>query len=136
MYNLLKRQLVVYWESLDIDTIAIFSDSLKPIASIGEHVILDRKFKSTLGSSLEGKTLRFFTMGEKHPILVVTLPIKRDYHSLAVMAIGITIDEKFISGLETIFSNHIVFKINDTIISNNFDPSVLQALSTSSPRKK
>lgn len=136
LYNLLKRQLVVYWESLDIDTIAIFSDSLKPIASIGEHVILDRKFKSTLGSSLEGKTLRFFTMGEKHPILVVTLPIKRDYHSLAVMAIGITIDEKFISGLETIFSNHIVFKINDTIISNNFDPSVLQALSTSSPRKK
>ncbi len=136
LYNMLRRQLVVYWESLGINTIAIFSDKLEPIASIGEKLVLDRRMKSTLGSSLEGKTLRFFTMGEKHPLLLVTLPVKRDYKSFAVMAIGITIDDNFISALETIFSNHIVFRINNTVVSYSLDSRTVHDLITYSPKDR
>ncbi len=130
LYNLLERQLAVYWQSLNIDFVAIFSKKLEPVASIGEHLILDDAFKSTLRSSLEGKTLRFFTMGEKYPFILVTLPIKRNYQSFAVMALGIVIDEKFISDLEGIFNNRIVFKISDQIISSNLDYKLLNNFTT------
>lgn len=132
LYNLLERQLAVYWQSLNIDFVAIFSKKLEPVASIGEHLILDETFKSTLRSSLEGKTLRFFTMGEKYPFILVTLPIKRNYQSFAVMALGIVIDEKFISDLEGIFNNRIVFKISDQIISSNLGYKLLNNFKTGS----
>ncbi len=134
LYNLLKRQLDVYWETLGIDTITIYSNSLKPVASIGQHFVPDRRFTSSLKDSLDGKTLRFFTMGEKHPVIVVTLPIRRSYTHLGVMAIGISIDEQFIAGLETIFNTKIIFRINNTMISNNFDPLLIHDLMTFSPR--
>ncbi len=134
LYNLLKRQLDVYRETLGIDTITIYSNSLKPIASIGERFIPDKRFISSIKDSLDGKTLRFFTMGEKHPVIVVTLPIRRNYTHLGVMAIGISIDEQFIAGIEAIFSTRIIFRINNTMIANNFDPLLIHDLMIYSPR--
>ncbi len=136
LYNLLERQLAVYWQSLNIDFVAIFSEKLQPVASIGESLIPDEALKSTLRSSLEGKTLRFFTMGEKSPLILVTLPIKRDYQSFAVMALGIVIDEKFISDLEGIFNNRIVFKISKQIISSNLDAGLLKNFETDSKTER
>ncbi len=137
LYHLLKRQLISYQQSLGIDSITIYDDHLKPLVSIGDHYVMDRRFENTLEQSRGGSVQRFLAMGTKgNTILTVTLPVKRDYHPLAVMAMGIRIDRNFISGMEKIFNNHIVFRMNNTVISTNFDPGLIHSLITSSPRNK
>jgi len=136
LYNLLERQLVSYRQSFEIDSISIYDDTLKPIASIGEKYVMNKRFENTLEKSRGGTVQRFFTMGVTDLILTVTLPVKRDYHPLAVMAVGIEINEEFIKSMEAIFNNHIVFRINDRVISTNFNPPLVNSLITFSPRDR
>ena len=137
LYNMLTKKLLGYWDSLGADSIVVFSEELKPVTVLGEKIILDKKFKSTLKSSFEGKTLRFFTMGETNPLILITLPVKRNYKSFAVMAVGIKIDKEYIASLESIFRNNIIFRINNNVIvSNNFDPDIEHNLITYSPKDK
>lgn len=136
LYNLLERQLVSYRQSPEIDSISIYNDTLNPIASIGEEYVMNKRFENALKKSRGGTVQRFFTMGVTDPILTVTLPVKRDYHPLAVMAVGIEINEKFIKSMESIFNNHIVFRVNDRVISTNFNIPLINSLITFSPRDR
>ena len=138
MLDLLNRELVIYWQSLDIDYISIYKgdisklpsftlntnnisiikDDISQIASIGSKIPLNILFTNNLIHALEGSTSSYVTDSDNSVMLVVVTPIKKNKEVIAAMAIGVLLDKKFIFSLETFFNTQIVLKTNDINISS------------------
>lgn len=137
--SLLNRELVLYWQSLNIDYISIYKgdisnlpnfilstdnisiikDDILQLVSIGEEIPQNILFTNNLIQALEGDTSSFITEGDSSVMLVVVSPIKRDKEIIATIAIGILLDKNFILSLEKFFNSQIVFTSNEMIISND-----------------
>jgi len=139
LQSLLNRELVLYWQSLNIDYISIYKgdisnlpnfvlstdnvsiikDDISQLVSIGEKIPQNILFTNNLIHALEGDTSSFITEGNSSVMLVVVSPIKRDKVVIATIAIGILLDKNFIISLEKFFTSEIVFTSNEMVISNN-----------------
>ncbi len=138
LYSLLNRELVLYWQSLNIDYISIYKgdflnlpnftldtdsisiikDDIFRLISIGEEIPQNILFTNNLIHALGGNTSSFITEGNSSVMLVVISPIKRDREVMATIAIGILLDKHFISSLEKFFNIRIVFTSNEMIVSS------------------
>jgi len=139
LQSLLNRELVLYWQSLNIDYISIYKgdisnlpnfilstdnisiikDDISQLVSIGEKIPQNILFTNNLIHALEGDTSSFITEGNSSVMLVVVSPIKRDKEVIATIAIGILLDKNFIISLEKFFTSEIIFTSNEMVISNN-----------------
>lgn len=139
LQSLLNRELVLFWQSLNIDYISIYKgdfsnlpsftlntdnisiikDDILRLVSIGEEIPQNILFINNLIKALEGNTSSFITDGDSAVMLVVVSPIKRDKEIIATMAIGILLDKHFISSLEKFFNSQIVFTSNEMIVSSS-----------------
>ena len=139
LQSLLNRELILYWQSLNIDYISIYKgdisnlpnfvlstdnisiikDDISQLVSIGEEIPQNILFTNNLIHALEGDTSSFITEGDSSVMLVVVSPIKRDKEVIATIAIGILLDKNFILSLEKFFNSQIVFTSNEMIISND-----------------
>lgn len=149
LQSLLNRELILYWQSLNIDYISIYKgdisnlpnfvlstdnisiikDDVSQLVSIGENIPQNILFTNNLIHALEGDTSSFITEGDSSVMLVVVSPIKRDKEVIATIAIGILLDKNFILSLEKFFNIQIVFTSNEMIISNdNLSAEVMDTL--------
>ena len=155
--DLLNRELVVYWQSLDIDYISIFKgdisklpsftlntnnvsiikDDISQISSIGSEIPVNILFTNNLIHALEGSTSSYVTDSDNAVMMVVVTPVKKNKEVIAAMAIGVLLDKSFILSLETFFNTQIILKTNDINISsknlnNAITKSVLSEVSNNS----
>ncbi len=147
--SLLNRELVIYWQSLNIDYISVYKgdisnlpnftldtdnisiirDDISNLVNIGSNIPQNILFINNLISALEGNTSSFITDTDNAVMLVVVSPIKRSNHIIAALAIGILLDEKFILFLEKFFNTQIVFTANEMkISSSNISPQMMDAV--------
>ena len=152
--ELLSRELVLYWQSLNIDYISIYkgdisnlpnftlhtdnitvaNDNILKLVSIGEEIPLNILFTNNLLRALNGETSSFITDSDNAVMLVVFTPIKRDREIIATMAIGILLDEEFVISLEQFFNSHIFFTSHNMMIgSDNINQDMMDSVLSSIP---
>ncbi len=137
--SLLNRELVIYWQSLNIDYISVYKgdisnlpnftldtdnisiirDDISNLVNIGEDIPQNILFTNNLIAALEGNTSSYITDSDNAVMLVVVSPIRRNNDVIAAIAIGILLDEKFILSLEKFFNTQIVLTANEMKISSS-----------------
>jgi PAS domain S-box-containing protein len=149
LHSLLNRELVIYWQSLNIDYISIYKgdisnlpnitlntdkisvtkDDISRLTSIGEEIPQNILFINNLILALEGKTSSYITDADNDVMLVVVSPIVRNKEVIAALAIGILLDKNFILSLEEFFNSQIIFTSNERIVnSDDLSPEIMDTL--------
>ena len=107
--TLLARELVVFRESLGIDSISVFTDPDYPFASTQKFASTDTFTREELSRSFKGENRLFISPGASVELFVLS-PIRKVDTIIGVLSLGLTVDSAFMSRIEKISGAGIVFQ--------------------------
>lgn len=108
--SLLARELVVFRESLGIDSISVFTDPDHAFAATRTFVPSDPVTRTELARCFTGESRLFISHGDSMPGLVVLSPIRRGDAIIGVLSLELPVDQSFVSRIEKISGAGIVFQ--------------------------
>ncbi|HTP59571.1 MAG TPA: histidine kinase dimerization/phospho-acceptor domain-containing protein, partial [Spirochaetia bacterium] len=111
--TLLARELVVFRESLGIDTISVYTDPDYPFASTEKFAPTDPATREEVLQCFRGESRLFVAPNSARPGLVVLSPVRRADGIIGVLSLGLGLDEAFVSRIERISAAGIVFQFHD-----------------------
>ncbi|HVP17439.1 MAG TPA: ATP-binding protein [Spirochaetia bacterium] len=111
--TMLARELVVFRESLGIDSISVFTDPDYPFASTEKFAPTDPLSREELSQAFRGESRLFISRGSPDPALFVLSPIRRTDAIIGVLSLGLRVDTAFMSRIEKISGAGIVFQFQD-----------------------
>ena len=111
--TLLARELVVFRESLGMDSISVFTDPEYPFASTQSFAPSSPVTRDEIRQCFRGESRLFVSQDDAAPGLVVLSPIRRADGIIGVLSLGLGLDAAFISRIEKISGAGIVFRFQD-----------------------
>ena len=111
--TLLARELVVFRESLGIDSISVFTDPEYPFASTQKFASSGAVTRAEIERCFKGESGLFISAEAGGPSLMVLSPIRRADGIIGVLSLGLALDEAFVSRIEKISGAGIVFQFHD-----------------------
>jgi len=108
--NLLARELVLFKESLGIESLAVFTGSDSPFAAAGRADARDPVFLDQLAQAGRGGNALFVSPGDSGTTLFVLSPIKRGNRIIGVLSLGLRIDEGFVRRIEKIINARVLLR--------------------------
>jgi PAS domain S-box-containing protein len=108
--NLLTRELVLFKESLGIESLAVFSGSASPFASTGASDTADSLFLDQLAQADRGSNALFVSPWGAGTGLFVLSPIKRGNRIIGVLSLGLRVDEGFVKRIEKIINARVLLR--------------------------
>ncbi len=114
--TLLARELVVFRESLGIDSISIFTDPGYPFASTEKFAASDQLSREELSQSFKGESRLYVSPGGANTLLFVLSPVRRSDSIIGVLSLGLRVDAGFVSRIEKTSGAGIVFQFQDVTL--------------------
>jgi len=111
--TLLARELVVFRESLGIDSISVFTDPGYPFASTEKFAPSDQLSREELSQSFRGESRLYVSRAGSDTLLVVLSPIRRAEAIIGVLCLSLRVDADFVSRIEKTSGAGIVFQFQD-----------------------
>lgn len=111
--TLLARELVVFRESLGIDSISVFTDPGYPFASTEKFAPTDQLSHEELSRSFKGESRLYVSSAGANTELFVLSPVRRADSIIGVLSLGFRIDAAFVSRIEKTSGAGIVFRFQD-----------------------
>jgi PAS domain S-box-containing protein len=108
--NLLARELVLFKESLGIESLAVYAGSDSPFAATGPSSAEDPLFRDKLAEASTGSNALFVSQGAGAARLLVLSPIKRGNRIIGVLSLGLLMDEGFVRRVEKIINAHVLLR--------------------------
>ena len=110
--NLLTRELVLFKESLGIESLTVFSGSDSPFAATGPSDTGDPQFLAQLAQAGKGSDALFVSQGNAGTGLFVLSPIKRGNRIIGVLSLGLRIDQGFVKRIEKIINARVLLRFD------------------------
>ena len=110
--TLLARELVVFRESLGIDSITVFTDPDYPFASTRTAGQADPLPREQLQQAFRGESRLFISRSGADVSLFVLSPIRRAEAIIGVLSLGLRVDGGLIGRMEKISGANIVFRFD------------------------
>lgn len=120
--NLLVHELVLFKESLGIESLTVFIDPAIPFASTGELTAGDTAFQEQLGASFQGRRKLFIAPAEGSPVLFVLSPIKRTDRIIGALSLSLRLDRRFVTRIERIINAPVVLRFGGEFIHDGTLP--------------
>jgi PAS domain S-box-containing protein len=120
--NLLVHELVLFKESLGIESLTVFIDAAIPFASTSELTAGDAAFQEQLGASFQGRRKLFIAPAEGSPVLFVLSPIKRTDRIIGALSLSLRLDRRFVTRIERIINAPVVLRFDGEFIHDGTLP--------------
>jgi len=120
--NLLVHELVLFKESLGIESLTVFIDAAIPFASTSELTAGDAAFQEQLGASFQGRRKLFIAPAEGSPVLFVLSPIKRTDRIIGALSLSLRLDRRFVTRIERIINAPVVLRFDGEFINDGTLP--------------
>jgi PAS domain S-box-containing protein len=120
--TLLSRELILFKESLGIDSMAIFVSPDQLFASTQALRADDALYREQLERSFAGESRLFISVKDSQADLYVLSPIKRTDAVIGVLSLSLGMDQAFVSRIERIIGSSVVFRFQGTTIHGNAIP--------------
>ena len=120
--NLLVHELVLFKESLGIESLTVFIDPAIPFASTSELTAGDAAFQEQLGASFQGRRKLFIAPAEGSPVLFVLSPIKRTDRIIGALSLSLRLDRRFVTRIERIINAPVVLRFDGEFIHDGTLP--------------
>jgi signal transduction histidine kinase len=111
--TLLARELVLFRESLGIDSISVFTDPDYPFASTRAPGQTDPVPRAQLEQAFRGESRLFISRSAADVSLFVLSPIRRADSIIGVLSLGLRVDSSLIERMEKISGASVVFRFED-----------------------
>ncbi len=119
--NLLARELVLYRQSLGIESLAVYIDSAGPFASTTPVAAPDSPFRDELARALGGERAIFLGRGVAGTSLFVLSPIKRADRIIGALSLSLSMDKDFVARVERIINARVVLRFEGISV---YDPQL------------
>ncbi len=116
--NLLARELVLYRESLGIESLAVFLDPSAPFAAAGDASPVDESFRARLQSAMGGERALFLSHGGSGTSLFVLSPIRRAARIIGVLSLSLAMDQAFVARVEKIVNARVILRFEDISVAD------------------
>jgi PAS domain S-box-containing protein len=128
--NLLTRELVLFKESLGIESLTVFLGSDTPFAATGPSDTGDSLFQDQLAQSSNGSNALFVSQGGAGTGIFVLSPIKRGDQIIGVLSLGLQVDEGFVQRIEKIINARVLLRFEGISVHDQTLPekSVAQVI--------
>ncbi len=121
--NLLARELIVYKESLGIESLAVFvSAEDPPFTGTPSVPGTDASFRAELTDSFDGSNALFISQEGDGTRLYVLSPIRRTDRIIGVLSLGLSLDEAFVARIEKVINTRMVLRFADRSIQDGSVP--------------
>ncbi len=109
--NLLSRELVLFKESLGIDSLVVFVGPEAVFAGTHGFEEDNAVYRAELGKAFGGSVGLFVSEGRSGAHLFVLSPIKRADRILGVLSLGLTMDQALVARIERIVGSRILVSL-------------------------
>jgi len=120
--NLLVHELVLFKESLGIESLTVFIDPAIPFAATGALAAGDAAFQEQLRASFQGRRKLFIAPAEGSPVLFVLSPIKRTDRIIGALSLSLRLDRQFVTRIERIINAPVVLRFDGVSIHDGTLP--------------
>jgi PAS domain S-box-containing protein len=120
--NLLSHELVLFKESLGIESLTVFIDPAIPFAATGALTAGDPAFQEQLRSSFQGRRKLFIAAADGSPVLFVLSPIRRTDRIIGALSLSLRMDRQFVTRIERIINAPVVLRFNEAYIHDGILP--------------
>ncbi len=114
--TLLARELVVFRESLGIDSISVFTDPGYPFASTEKFAPSDQLSREELAQAFKGESRLYVSQTGSDTLLFVLSPVRRADAIIGVLSLSLRVDADFVSRIEKTSGAGIVFQFQDVFL--------------------
>ena len=120
--TLMSRELVLFRESLGIDSLSIFTDPDYPFASTGPAAD-DGPSPAELERSFRGDAGMFLSRAASGVSLLVLSPIRRSDAIIGVLSLGLRMDARLVARVEKMSGASVLFTFGDLAVhADSFPP--------------
>ena len=114
--TLLARELLLFRESLGLESLAVFTNPEYPFASTEEFEQTDAAYREQLTQAFRGESRLFLSGSQQQASLFILSPIRRADAIIGVLSLSLRVDGAFVGRLEKINGANIVFRFQDLSI--------------------
>ncbi|HVO39318.1 MAG TPA: hypothetical protein VMV03_09855, partial [Spirochaetia bacterium] len=114
--TLLARELVLFRESLGVESLAVFTDPDYPFATTDTKPPDDESWRAELSQAFHGSARLFLSDSNGPASLLVLSPIRRADAIIGVLSLSLRVDAAFVGRLERIHGASIVLRLREASI--------------------
>ena len=128
--TLLTRELVLSRDSLDVASLAVFTDPDYPFASTDRLPTDNPSWRGEISEAFRGSARLFLADDGRGTSIFVLSPIRRSESLIGVLSLSLRLDDAFVSRMERMNGATVVVRLNDAAIQAGAaaDRSVTAAL--------